>query len=81
VGGKEEEGGGGQGGEMTQTMYAHVNEWKKRDGRMAQVVEHLPSKLKDLNSTPIPSKKKRLEREKLSLEGSQGNSLKTCQIK
>jgi hypothetical protein len=31
----------------------------KRTGRMAQAVQHLPSKYKALSSTPVPTKKKK----------------------
>jgi hypothetical protein len=44
---EEEEGGGGeQGGEMTQTMYAHVNKWiiKKR-----KLLSNFDNKKKKLN--------------------------------
>jgi hypothetical protein len=35
--GKRKWGEGGQGGEMAQTMYAHVNKWKKKKKKTAEI--------------------------------------------
>jgi hypothetical protein len=48
----------GKGGEMTQTLYAHMNKGKKRAGRVAQVVGCLPCKSEALSSSTSTDKKK-----------------------
>jgi hypothetical protein len=64
VGGKER--GWGQGGEMNQALYAHMNNKREKNvmlgtGDMTQAVRDLPNKCEALSSTPPPKKKMMLE--------------------